>query len=223
MVVIKSYQGGLSIHLNDKEPFDEMLTELGAKFDESRRFFKNAPVAISVEGRHLSNSEEISLLQTIEEHSDLNIICIVGKNEETNKQFVKALKRVEQQIEESNCRYYKGNVMPDQMIDSDGNLFILGNVSEGATIAAGKDIVVMGECNGEVYAGLTGEPGHFVMAARMNPKTLKINGNQYHGKKAGLFGKSKNEACVIYEKEGLLVCEAVNPETFANVASVQTN
>ncbi len=220
MVIIKSYQGGISLHVNNVTPFDELIVEIADKFEESRKFFKNASVAISVEGRILSQDEEIVLIQTIEEHSDLNIICLVGKNEETNKKFVKALKRVEQQYEEANCRYYRGNVNNDQMIDSDGNLIIIGNVHKGATIAAAKDIIVLGELNGEAYAGLCGESGHFVCAVRMNPTLCKINSKEFKISKKGLFDKSKNEPCIIYEKDGILSSEILNPESLLNVTTV---
>ena len=220
MVIIKSYQGGLSIHVNDSQPFETLIVEIAKKFEESRKFFKNAAVAISVEGRTLSPEEEIVLIQTIEEHSDLEIICLVGKNEETNKRFVKALKRVEQQYEEANCRYYKGNVLADQVIDSDGNLFILGNVMKGGTVAANKDVIVLGELNGEVYAGMFGDPGHMVYAVRMNPTLCKIGSLELKNNKKGLFDKRKDEPCIVYEKDGALICEIADPENLINVTSI---
>lgn len=220
MVIIKSYQGGISLHIDSEKPFESLIAEIADKFEESRRFFKNASVAISIEGRSLSPNEEIEVIQTIEGHSDLSIICLVGKNAETNKQFVKALKRVDQQYEEGNCRYYRGNVSADQLIDSDGNLIVIGNVYKGGTVAAAKDVIILGELNGEVYAGLNKGTGHFVCAVRMNPTLCKINSIEFKGKKSGLFDKSKNEPCIIYEKDGSLVSEILGPESLLNVTTV---
>lgn len=220
MVIIKSYQGGISLHVNNEEPFDSLIQEIAIKFEESRKFFKNAAVAVSVEGRVLSPDEEIVLIKTIEEHSDLQIICLVGKNEETNKKFIKALKRVEQQYEEANCRYFKGNVRDDQLIDSDGNLIIIGNVSKGGTIAAAKDIIVIGELDGEAYAGLDGEPGHFVYAVRMNPTLCKINQMELKHNRRGIFDKTKSEPSIVFEKDGILVNEILNPEILSDVTSI---
>ena len=81
MVVIKSYPGGLSLRLNSEEDYETILNEVSAKFEESRKFFKNASVAISVEGRMLDAEEEKRLICAIEDHSDLSVICPVGKNE----------------------------------------------------------------------------------------------------------------------------------------------
>lgn len=220
MVIIKSYQGGISLHINETDPFDSVIHEIAIKFEESRRFFKNASVAISVEGRMLTPDEEITLIHTIENHSDLQIICLVGKDEATNRKFIKALKRVEQQLEEANCRYYKSDVNPEQTIDSDGNLIIFGNVAKGATVAANKDVIVLGELNGEVYAGLNNEPGHFVYALRMNPTLCKINSKELKICKKGLFDKTKNEPSIVYEMEGTLVNEVVTPELLVNVKTV---
>lgn len=220
MVVIKSYQSGISLHLNNEQTFEEILTEVAGKFEESRRFFKNASVALSIEGRKLSLSEEKKLIQTINEHSDLQIICLVGKDEITNKSFVKALKRVDASLEETNCRFYTGDVPDGQVIEGEGNLIICGNVYKGGTIVAAKNIVVLGELNGEAYAALNNEPGHFIAALKMEPTLLKIGSLKYTSASKGLFGKKKNDPRVIFEKDGELICEPATPEIFANVTSV---
>ena len=66
MVVIKSYPGGLSLRLNNDEDYETILDEVSNKFEESRKFFKNASVAISVEGRVLDAEEEKRLICAIE-------------------------------------------------------------------------------------------------------------------------------------------------------------
>jgi len=220
VVVIKSYQGGISLHINDTEPFEEILMEVAAKFEESRKFFRNASVALSVEGRFLELEEEKQLIQTIEMHSDLQIICLVGKNEDTNRKFIKALKRVELQREENNGRFYRGNVLSGQTVESEGNLVIMGNVMPGGIAAATKDIIVLGELDGEAYAGLNNEDGHFVLALRMNPSSCKIGSDVYKATGKGLFDKRKNEPCIIFKGDKGLVCEVVSPDIIANVTSV---
>ena len=145
MVVIKSYPGGLSLRLNSEEDYETILNEVSAKFEESRKFFKNASVAISVEGRMLDAEEEKRLICAIEDHSDLSVICLVGKNEETNRKFVKALKKIDEMKDEYNNRVFRGNVLASQCIDSEGVLVVIGNVCRGGKVIAGKDIIVMGD------------------------------------------------------------------------------
>lgn len=220
MVIIKSYQGGISLHINDTQPFEDLLAEIGQKFEESRKFFKNASVALSVEGRILSPEEEKTLIQTIDEHSDLEVICLIGKNEETNRKFIKALKRVELQREENNGRFFRGDVAPDQIVESEGNLVIIGNVLKGGTVVATKDIIVLGSLEGEAYAGINNEAGHFVTATRMNPEKCRIGNLSYKPVKGSLFDKRGKEPCIIYCKDNELICELISPEIMENVTSI---
>ena len=219
MVVIKSYPGGLSLRLNNDEDYETILDEVSNKFEESRKFFKNASVAISVEGRVLDAEEEKRLICAIEEHSDLSVICLVGKNEETNRKFVKALKKIDEMKDEYNNRVFRGNVLASQCVDSEGVLVIIGNVCRGGKVVAGKDIIVMGELEGEALCGQKCE-NSVAIALKMNPSRLIIGSKTYKPSKSGLFDKRKSEPCVIYDRSGSLVCEGVTPEIIADVTSI---
>ena len=224
MLVIKSYKGGIALHMSEDEPFEDILDELAEKFEESRKFFRDAALALSIEGRSLTPDEEKAVIQTINEHSDVNIICLVGKNEETNRKFIKALKRVELQREENNGRFYKGDVEDGQVVESEGSLVVIGNVRPGGVIAATKDIIVLGELAGDAYAGLNNEPGHFITAVKMNPHTCKIGVLSYshtHGGNKGLFDKRRNVPCIIYESDGELKSDALSPEVIENATTIQ--
>lgn len=220
MVVIKSYPKGISIHIYEEQIFEEVLIEIGNKLEESRKFFKNAAVAIAVEGRVLSMDEEKLLIQTIETHSDLQVICLVGKNEETNKKFIKALKRVEVSKEEHNGRFFRGNVLPGQTVDSEGSLVIIGSVLKGGIVSAAKEIIVLGELLGEACAGLDNEEGNFVAALRMSPTKCTISSRTYKPVKQGFFNKRKNEPCIIYKKGEDVICEAASPESILDAATI---
>lgn len=221
MVVIKSYKGGIALHLEEDEPFDDILNEIAEKFEESRKFFRDAALALSIEGRVLTIDEEKKLIQTIDEHSDLNIICLVGKNEETNRKFIKALKRVELQREENNGRFYRGDVGNGEVVESEGSLVVMGNVHEGGVVAATKDIIILGELAGDAYAGLDNNDGHFITAVRMNPHICKIGVLSYtqSGGK-GFFDKRKSVPCIIYNKDGELVSDIISPEAMENVTTI---
>ena len=94
-VIIKSFQNGISVYLNEDIPFPELLEEVIFKFRESRNFFKNAKMAISLEGRSLSDEEERIILNAICDNSDLHIVCLVGKDEEKNQNYLKAIQQLE--------------------------------------------------------------------------------------------------------------------------------
>ena len=67
-VILKSFSSGISIIMDPDIPFDELLQDIALKFQESDGFFKDASVAISLEGRVLSEKDERSILDTITEN-----------------------------------------------------------------------------------------------------------------------------------------------------------
>ena len=58
-VILKSNRYGINLILNENLPFEELLDAIILKFHESDKFFKNASIAITFSGRHLSTEEEI--------------------------------------------------------------------------------------------------------------------------------------------------------------------
>ena len=90
-VIIKSFPNGIALYLNGELPFEKILEEVGYKFSDARNFFGAATMALSIEGRVLNEVEEIRVLETIRENSDLNIACIVGRDDTVNKNYVRAL------------------------------------------------------------------------------------------------------------------------------------
>lgn len=90
-VIVKSFRNGLTLYLDSDLDFGQLLEEVAGKFNESKEFFSDASVAVSFEGRELSFEEEDSLIETIRINSHLNITCIVGKDEEKNRIYGKAL------------------------------------------------------------------------------------------------------------------------------------
>ena len=93
-IMIKKFPNGITLHLNPEIEFELLLKEVAAKFTQSRNFFRDAKVALALEGRVFSDDEERLIVSSIHANSDLEIICIVGKNEETERNFVKAIQKV---------------------------------------------------------------------------------------------------------------------------------
>ena len=201
-VVMKSFQNGISIHMDADAEFSEILLEIADKFMSARAFFKDVKVALSLEGRTLSAEEEKQIIQTITRHSDVQIICLIGKNEESGKGIIKALKRVESEKEEYNGRFHRGSLISGQTLETEGSVVIIGNVEKGASVIASKDIVVIGALLGEAYAGASGNESHFVCALKFDPEKCKIGDvRHYKTKEKGLFGnKNKFVPQIAYVK-----------------------
>ena len=180
-VIIKSFPNGLSIFLDSDLPFSQLLGEIAVKFSESANFFKDASMVLSFEGRVLSDQEERQIVDTISANSRLNIVCIMGKDEETDRSFVKALQKLSfhQEVMENAGQFYKGTLKDGQILETENSIIVLGDVYPGACIISSKDIVVLGGLYGQAYAGGNGEDGHFVVALEMSPEKLKIGDFKY--------------------------------------------
>ena len=80
-VIIKSNRYGINLILDKTTPFRE-------KFLESDKFFKNARMAISFEGRELTPEEEYEIIDTITQNTSIHIACVIDNNE-IREQLVK--------------------------------------------------------------------------------------------------------------------------------------
>lgn len=215
---IKSYQSGIALHLDPNADFDSIIEDVANKFEESRKFFKNAKVALSIEDRILSEEEEKRIVSTINEHSDVNLLCIVGKNEETNRKYVKALKRVESQRDENNTRLYVGNVSDGDIIESEGSLVVYGNVELGGAVVATKDVIVMGYISGQVYAGMSGDENSVVICFGLSPRKVSIADYKYLDKGRLSFGKKiKFVPQKLKVSNGKVVSEILDGDTISDL------
>ena len=93
-ILIKKFPNGIRLHLNPDLDFEDLIKEIAAKFNQSRHFFRDARVALAFEGRELTDDEERQIITTIQLNSDIEILCIIGKNEETDRNFVKAIQKI---------------------------------------------------------------------------------------------------------------------------------
>lgn len=215
-VIIKSFQNGLSIFLDDEIPFSKLLEEIAFKFRESAHFFKDASMVVSFEGRELSDQEERNIINTISANSDLNVVCIMGKNEETNKNFVKALQKLSyhQQAMENVGQFYKGTLKDSQVLETENSVIVLGDVYPGASIISNKDIIVLGGLYGQAYAGGNGDEGHFVVALEMSPEKLKIGDFKYKTseKQSKWSIKPKVQPKIAYVKDQRVIIEPITKE-----------
>lgn len=179
-VLIKSYQNGITLVLKEEASLEEISEELAFKFSEARNFFGKASVALSIEGKSLTNVEEIKILETIRQNSNLNIMCIVGHDEETNKNFIKALQHMQRRLTAGDeGQFYKGTLKNKQVLETDNSIVIMGDVYPGCAVISAKNIIILGGLYGEAYAGGNGEEGAYVVALEMEPERLKIGDFKY--------------------------------------------
>ncbi len=178
--VIKSFQNGINLRLNPEVPFEQLLQDIANKFNETRSFFKEASVALSLEGRSLSPEEEISIIDTINANSDLTIICIVGKDDMQNNNFIKALQTLQNKLPSGDyAQFYKGGLKDNEVIEMEDSIIIMGDVNPGCVVTSGKNIIVLGGLYGEAYAGTETGEAAYIIALEMEPTALGIGNFKY--------------------------------------------
>lgn len=214
-VVLKSYQNGLSIYLDDTVPFEELLTEIAIKFRDADNFFRDAKMALAIEGRLVNEVEEMQILQTIENNSRVEIICLIGKDAETDRQFSKAIHQWQKEENNENIgQFYRGTLKGKQVLETESSIVILGDVYPGCSVISTKDIVILGGLYGAAYAGGNGSKNHFVAALEMAPEKLKIGDFKYKNKenKSRWGIKPKIQPKIAYVEEDMVVVEPITKE-----------
>ena len=213
-VLIKSFPNGITLHLDPEMPFEDLLKEVEYKFSEAKAFFGKASVALSIEDRVVSGPEEIRLLDAIHSNSDLNIICIVGKDEATNKNFIKALAHVEKKLSgEEDGQFFKGSLMNKEVLETENSIIVLGDVYPGSAVISSKNVIILGGLYGEAYAGGNGQEGAFIAALEMEPERIKIGDFKYKPGKQGKWGiRPKVQPKIAYVKNEKITFEALTKD-----------
>lgn len=214
-VLIKSFPNGIALHLDAEMPLEDLLQEIGYKFSEARAFFGTATMALSIEGRSVSPAEEIRILDTVRENSDLHIICLVGKDESTNKNFIKALAHMEKKMNDNeDGQFFKGSLKNKEVLETENSIIILGDVDKGSAVISSKNIIILGSLYGEAYAGGNGRKGAFVAALEMEPERIKIGDFKYKSTaKAKWSGmRSKTQPKIAYVKNERIVFEPLTKD-----------
>lgn len=213
--MIKSFPNGIALHLDAEVPFEQLLEEIAYKFSEARNFFGTAAMALSIEDRQVSGAEEIRVLDTIRRNSDLNIICIVGKDEATNKKFIKALAHMEKKLSGGDDgQFFKGSLKNKEVLETENSIIILGDVYPGSAVISAKNIIILGGLYGEAYAGGNGQPDAFVAALEMEPERIKIGDFKYKtSAKQSKWGiRPKVQPKIAYVKNGKIAFEMLTKD-----------
>lgn len=213
-VIIKSSKNGINLVLDETMPFDLLLEEVKNKFVDSEKFFKNARIAISFEGRSLSEAEQYAVIDVIQQNTTISIVCIMEHDDLMDEVIKRRMDAYVETHSPQTGQFYKGTLRSGQQLESETSLIVLGDVNPGAKVIAKGNIVVLGALKGTAYAGADGDSTCFVAALDMNPMQIKIG--DYIGRSAdrkepvrGFRKKVKEEAAgpqiaTVYEQQILI-------------------
>ncbi len=191
-VLIKSFQNGISLHMDPEIPFEELLVQIEDTFADSEKFFRGNRLALSLEGRDLNEEQEKEIVKAITSKGGLNIVCLIGKDKEKDDLYLRAVHQTAPvRQEECPVQFYKGTLHNGQTLESKKSLIILGNVETGCKVVSDHDIIVIGALEGEASAGNDGREEHFILALTMKPEKLRIANLKYKEPKGFLKKKAK--------------------------------
>ncbi len=172
-VVIKSNKYGLIVILDGELPFADLEREVAEKFRTSAKFFKNAQMAVTFQGRALSTDEEWALVEAITQNCEIEIMCILNENDLTEEAMRRAVEE-HASVGGQDGKFYKGTLRSGQVLESETSIIILGDVNAGAKVISKGNVVVLGTLKGTIYVGAAGNEDAFVAALIMDPMQIRI-------------------------------------------------
>lgn len=214
-VIIKGSKNGITVFLDEEMPFEELLENVSDKFKNASKFFNNATMAISFDGRNLSAEEEKRILNVISDVSELNIVCVLDENNDIKSVYEEAVKKAmnsfnishqpeRQKITDSKttCMFYKGTLRSGQVFEADGSVVVLGDVNPGGKVVAKGSVIVLGSLKGNIFAGVDGNENAFVVALEMSPMQIKIGDIIARSSDSGVnkISKGKNKSKILEPK-----------------------
>ena len=214
-VLIKSFPNGINLVMREDAEIEEILRELAMKFSEARNFFGTSSMALSMEGRKVTETEEIRILDTIRQNSNVRIVCIVGRDKETNKNYIKALQHMEKKLTGGDeGQFYKGSLKNREVIETENSIVVLGDVYPGSAVISAGNIIILGGLYGEAYAGGSGIEDCYIVALEMEPERIKIGDFKYktNAKQSKWGIRPKVQPKIAHLKNGKIVFDPLTKE-----------
>lgn len=173
-VTLKSNPYGLILNLDPELPFEELCAAVAEKFRTSATFFKNAKLALTFRGRVLSHEQESRLIEAIVQNSKIEIVCVVDEDKGTEEYYRKVVAHTLEKQKEAQGQFYRGTLRSGQVLETETSVVIIGDVNPGAQIISKGNIVILGCCMGNIYAGASGDRSCFAAALTMKPMQVRI-------------------------------------------------
>lgn len=215
-VIIKGNKYGIIVVLNPDISFEELKEQVAEKFRESSKFFDNAKMAISFEGRTLSNDEQRDILEVIGNNTDMQIVCIIDNDPKTEEIFKKTLEQKLMELENNTGQFYKGILRSGASLEFETSVVIIGDVNHGARVVSKGNIIVLGSLKGNAFAGACGNTNSFVVALDMRPTQIRIADTIARSPDKPLKDEVK-EAKIAFLEDGNIYIEPLNKSVLNDI------
>lgn len=215
-VMIKGNKHGIVVVLDPKLDYTQLKGDIEQKFKDSAKFLGNAQMAISFEGRKLTNEEQLEILDIIAQSSELRVVCVVDFDEEKDKVFQRALDERLMELSNTTGQFYKGNLRSGQVLETETSVIVIGDINPGASVVSKGNIIILGALKGTAFAGASGNPNAFVLALDMNPVQIRIADTIARAPDNPTKEEQK-EAKIAFLEEGNIYIEPMNKKVLSDI------
>lgn len=165
-VRIKGIKDGLIFLLDDKCPFEDLLSELRYKLEHSHQNILTGPIVhvdIKLGNRLVTEDDKEAVLEILRGQGNLLI------------RSVEALPAPGTDDNDKSALFLMSGILRSgQVLHHDGNLLYLGDVNPGGTLTCSGDIYILGSLRGMAHAGVDGNEEAIIAASLMSPTQLRI-------------------------------------------------
>lgn len=207
--IIKSTKHGLSLVLDRNISFEDLVLAVCHKFADSKDFFGDAKLFLTVEGRDLTGEQLAVIVEAIELNSNITINLIEQHDELYDARMAGRIDRFYFDEFYQNAKIITGSIGRDEEVISEGSILILGDVKKGGLVRACGNVIVMGAVKGEVYAGIKGERAAYIVANSFESDYISIAdiSEEVITVEGGLFRRNTKDPYAVVLWEGELVVE----------------
>lgn len=153
LIKIKSSSNGLRIIMDEECSIEDLEAALRQKLIDGRKFFGNAKMALSFEGKELTEEEQDRFCDIITECTDINIVCLADLSKAADS-FQHCIRLAAEESKKNDVCFIRSSVINQDFVNSKKDVIVIGDVHPGCTIISEKSIFIFGGLYGEAYAGV---------------------------------------------------------------------
>jgi len=173
-VKIRGTKHGISVKLENNASYEDIKQDIASEFKGAEKFLGDEKLAISFDGKYLTEDQQEELVDIIHQNCNLHIVCIMDSGSEQEKRFQKTVNEAMMEFDASTGQFYKGQLRSGQVLEFEQSVIVLGDVNPGASIISKGNIIILGSLRGTAFAGASGKKNSFIVAMDMHPIQLRI-------------------------------------------------
>ena len=216
-MTVRGNKYGICIKLSSTASYEEIKEDIASHFKDTENFFGDEKLAISFEGRFLTEEQQEELVGIIQQNCDLHIVCIMEENLEQEKRFQKSVNDTLMEFDASSGQFYKGNLRSGQVLEFEKSVIIIGDINAGASVVSKGNIVILGSLRGSAFAGACGKKTSFIVALDMKPLQIRIADEIAPAYEQDFYKKSVKKPMIAFLENDTIYIEPLNKSVLNDI------